>query len=224
MKNGEGNRKKLFTAIGLLGAFIIWTVAVCLIDVRAIGPMDSGVGFATLNGFVHRLTGVHMALYTATDLLSLVPAVVVLGFGCLGLGQWIKRKQILKVDADILVLGGFYVVVAAAFLFFEMVVVNYRPVLIEGKLEASYPSSTTMLVMCVMPTAMMQLRRRIGKASVRRIVEILLGVFTGFMVAGRLLSGVHWLTDIIGGGLLSAGLVMLYAFMTEKLAAKENAQ
>ena len=210
MKNGEGNRKKLLTAIGLLGTFIIWTVAVCLIDVRAIGPMDSSVGFATLNGFVHRLTGVHMALYTATDLLSLVPAVVVLGFGCLGLGQWIKRKQILKVDADILVLGGFYVVVAAAFLFFEMVVVNYRPVLIEGKLEASYPSSTTMLVMCVMPTAMMQLRRRIGKASVRRIVEILLGVFTGFMVAGRLLSGVHWLTDIIGGALLSAGLVLLY--------------
>ena len=28
--------------------------------------------------------------------------------------------------------------------------------------------------------------------------------------SGRLLSGVHWVSDIIGGALLSGGLVMLY--------------
>jgi undecaprenyl-diphosphatase len=33
------------------------------------------------------------------------------------------------------------------------------------------------------------------------------------MVAARLASGVHWLTDIIGGILLSAGLVMIYDFL-----------
>ena len=96
------------------------------------------------------------------------------------------------------------------YVFFEAVVINYRPVLIEGILEASYPSSTTMLTLCVMPTAVMQLRSRIANRSLRKVVSFIMVAFTAFMVIGRLVSGVHWLTDIAGGGLLSAGLVMLY--------------
>jgi undecaprenyl-diphosphatase len=68
-----------------------------------------------------------------------------------------------------------------------------------------------MLVMCVMPTAMMQLRIRIKNDLFRRCVMLLIAVFIAFMVIGRLLSGVHWITDIIGGALLSAGVVMSYS-------------
>jgi undecaprenyl-diphosphatase len=93
---------------------------------------------------------------------------------------------------------------------FEVAVVNYRPVLINGLLEASYPSSTTMLVMCVMPTAAMQLHARIKKRLLRQSVIFLIIAFTSFMVIGRLISGVHWFSDIIGGALLSAGLVLMY--------------
>ena len=137
---------------------------------------------------------------------------VVFGFGfvLLGFAQWVKRKSILKVDGNILILGGFYIVTLAAYLFFESYVVNYRPVLIEGYLEASYPSSTTLLVLCVMPTAMIQLRDRIKQPMFRKCVSIVITAFIAFMVIGRLVSGVHWLTDIIGGILLSAGLVMIY--------------
>ena len=119
-------------------------------------------------------------------------------------------------DCSILVLGGFYIVVMAMYLLFEEVAINYRPVLIDGNLEASYPSSTTMLALCVLPTAMMQLKSRICHIAVRRAVLVTLGALTAFMVVGRLLSGVHWLTDIIGGVLLSVGLVMLYAFATKR--------
>ena len=139
-----------------------------------------------------------------------MPLGFVLGFGLLGLVQWIGRKSLRKVDFSILVLGGFYLVVMAGFLLFELVPVNYRPVLIDGVLEVSYPSSTTLLVMCVIPTAMLQLGTRIRNGALRRGVTLLLAVFLVLMVLGRLLSGVHWLTDILGGGLLSAGLVMLY--------------
>jgi undecaprenyl-diphosphatase len=133
-----------------------------------------------------------------------------MGFALLGLVQWIKRKQLLKVDYNILILGGFYIVVMAVYVLFELLVVNYRPVLIDGVLEASYPSSTTMLVMCVMPTAIMQLNERIKTKILKRLVTSSIIVFVGFMVIGRLVSGVHWFTDIIGGALLSLGLVLMY--------------
>ncbi len=204
------NQRNFCIAICMLVACLLWTVAIQFIDVQAIGPQESSVGFATINQFVHNLTGVHMSLYTITDWLGLVPLMFVMGFGTLGLIQWIKRKHILKVDYNILILGGFYIVVMAVYVLFEMLVVNYSPVLIGGILEASYPSSTTMLVMCVMPTAIMQFNARIKNGILKRWVSSAITVFIAFMVIGRLVSGVHWFTDIVGGALLSAGLVMLY--------------
>lgn len=150
------NRRDCITALGMLAAFILWTAAVRLADVQPIGPGGSTVGFAALNAFVHRLTGVHWTLYTVTDWLGLVPLCIALGFGLLGLVQWIKRKRLLQVDRSILHLGGFYIAVMAAYVFFEHHAVNYRPVLINGLLEVSYPSSTTFLVLTVMPTAVIQ--------------------------------------------------------------------
>jgi len=203
-------RKSFIASMCLLIVFVLWTVAICFVDVRAIGPQGSSVGFASINGFVHTLTGVHFSLYNITDWLGLVPIFVCIGYGILGLVQWIKRKSIRKVDYNILILGGFYIVTIAAYLFFESVVINYRPVLINGYLEASYPSSTTMLVMCVMPTAIMQLGSRIKSKALRNIIAVSIITFITFMVIGRLFSGVHWFTDIVGGTLLSTGLVMLY--------------
>ena len=210
----QRNKKLLYVGFGCIAAFIVWTVLVCFVDIQPIGPNGSTVGFATLNRWVHNLTGVHMDLYILTDWLSLIPLVCIMGFAFLGLLQWIRRKSILKVDCNILFLGGFYIVVMAAFLLFEVLVVNYRPVLIEGILEASYPSSTTMLVMCVMPTTAMQARARIQNNAFKNCLFIFLMAFTVFMVVSRLLSGVHWFTDIIGGILLSAGLVTMYAVIS----------
>ena len=204
------NKKRLVLGAGLVVAFVLWTVLVCFVDVRTIGPEGSSVGFATLNGFVHELTGVNWLLYTVTDLLGLVPIAAALGFAILGLVQLIKRKSLWKVDHSILALGVFYIIVMAAYVFFEVLVINYRPTLIDGYLEASYPSSTTMLVMCVMPTAAMQLNARIKNTVFRRCAIIAIVAFTAFMVIGRLISGVHWITDIIGGAMFSIGIVTTY--------------
>lgn len=204
------NQKNLYVAVCMLVLFVLWTVAVRLIDIKAIGPQGSTVGFATLNLLVHKFTGVHMSLYTITDWLGIVPFVFVIGFGILGIVQWIKRKHLLKVDYSILVLGGFYIVVMAVYVFFEMLVINYRPILINGYLEASYPSSTTMLVMCVMPTAIMHFNCRIKNCLLNRCVIFAIVAFIAFMVIGRLVSGVHWFSDIIGGTMLSTALVLMY--------------
>ena len=207
------NKKYFYIAVCMIIAFLSWTVAVCFIDVSAIGPKKSSVGFSTINGFIHNLTGVNMPLYIITDWLGLVPFCFIIGFAMTGLMQWIKRKSLLKVDYSILVLGGFYIVVMMVYILFEIVVVNYRPVLIDGFLEASYPSSTTMLVMCVMPTAIMQFNTRIKNMFLRRIISFISIAFVIFMVIARLVSGVHWFSDIIGGVLISGGLVMMYYYV-----------
>ena len=202
--------KWLCLSVGLLTAFVLWTVLLGAVDVRPVGPNGSAVGFATVNLWFHGLTGVHMTLYVVTDWLGLVPVAVCAGFAVLGLVQWIKRRRILRVDASVLALGGFYMAVIALYLLFEELAVNYRPILIGGYLEASYPSSTTLLTLTVMPTAVMQLRERIRNRMFRRAAAAVILLFTAFMVIGRLVSGVHWVTDIVGGVLLSGGLVAGY--------------
>ena len=209
-------KKYLCISISSLLAFVLWTLLLCFVDVRAIGPDGSSVGFAALNGFVHEKIGVNMYLYNITDWLGLVPIGVALCFAILGLIQLIKRKSLLRVDRSILALGVFYIIVIVVYLFFEIVVINYRPVLIAGCLEASYPSSTTMLVTCVMPSAAMQAKERIKNKALRQGVIIVIIAFIAFMVVGRLLSGVHWITDIIGGALFSLGVVMAYKSFLQK--------
>ena len=213
------NRKSFLTLGALcLAVFILWTALVLVIDVRPIGPEGSQVGFAALNGFVHELTGVNWTLYTITDYLGLVPFAIVGCFGLLGLWQLIRRKKLWQVDRDILALGIFYVVVLAVYALFEVVPINYRPVLVEGILEVSYPSSTTMLSLCVIPTTMLQVAWRFKTTWLRYGGLGILGVFGAFMVVGRLISGVHWFSDIFGGALLSAGLVLLYCAFAKKEA------
>ena len=208
-------KRECLRAAGLLAVFVLWTVLVCNVDVRPIGPAGSEVGFATVNKFFHDATGVNMNLYIITDWLSLIPLGIAAGFALLGLVQWIQRKKLMAVDRSILVLGGFYAVTVTVFALFEVLAVNYRPVLIDGVLEASYPSSTTMLVLCVMPTASMELCSRIRSEARKKWIRFLTGLFTVFMIGGRFASGVHWITDIVGSILLSAGLVKFYMALTE---------
>lgn len=203
-------KKHLCISLSFLAAFLLWTAAVKFVDVQSIGPMDTSVGLASVNRFFHEITGVHMWLYAVTDWLGLIPLAFVLFFAIFGLGQWIKRGHLFRVDGSILALGVFYILVFGAYILFEELVINYRPVLIEGRLEASYPSSTTMLVLCVIPTAILQFHSRIQKPVLRKYLLSALLAFAIFMVVGRVISGVHWLTDILGGALLSAGLVTLY--------------
>lgn len=194
----------------LLTAFVFWTYLVLIVDVQQAGETGTEVGFATINTWFHEWTGVSLQLYTITDWLGLVPVGICLIFGMIGLLQLIKRKGLRNVDADLILLGIYYVVVIFGYLIFEMIPINYRPIFIEGRMEASYPSSTTLLVLSVMPTLVFQVNRRVGNQNVRKIFKVMTMMFSIFMVGGRLFSGVHWLTDIIGSVLLSAGLFYSY--------------
>ena len=202
--------KIFLKGLSLIMAFVIWTHLIQTLNVQSIGQNGTDVGFASFNSWFHKIAGVNMMLYTITDWLGLVPLFVCMMFACVGFVQLIKRKRLLKVDFDIILLGMYYVVVIFSYLIFEMIPINYRPVLINGVMEASYPSSTTLLVLSVMPTLAFQVERRLKNYNIRKIITILTYVFSVFMVIGRLVSGVHWFTDIVGSVFISAGLYYMY--------------
>jgi len=206
----ERGKQFLRTGIFLMASFAVWTGLIETVDVRIAGETGTEIGFAALNEWFHQFTGVHMLLYAVTDWLGLVPVFICVMFGVFGCVQMLHRKSLLRVDLDILLLGGYYLLVILGYLLFEMFPINYRPVLIEGRLEASYPSSTTLLVLSVMPTLRFQAYRRLRSMRGKHTIRVLTMLFSLFMVAGRWFSGVHWLTDIIGSVLLSRGLFCMY--------------
>lgn len=206
----ENGKRFLWFGIAFVVVFAIWTTLVQIIDVQPFGVNGTDIGFATVNSRFHKLTGVHMTVYVLTDWLGLVPVFVCMLFGCIGFIQLVKRRSLVKVDYDILLLGIYYIVVIVGYLIFEVIPINYRPILIEGRVEASYPSSTTLLVLSVMPTLILQVKRRGENEASKRVIGIVSALFMLFMVVGRLICGVHWLTDIVGSVLLSVGLFWTY--------------
>ena len=204
-------KKGMIAGACLVLAFILWTVLIRTVDVQPVGVNGTDIGFAAVNTWFHQLTGVHLWIYNITDWAGLVPIAICIFFGLLGFSQLVKRRSLLKVDPDILLLGIYYILVIIGYLVFEMIPINYRPILIDGAQEASYPSSTTLLVLSVMPTLIFQASRRLQPGALRTAVVVLSVLFTACMVLGRTVAGVHWLTDILGAVLLSAGLYLLYA-------------
>lgn len=212
-------RRDLVAGMALLAAFVLWMALVQLVDMQPVGQNGTLVGLAAFNVWFHGLTGVHMALYAITDWLSLVPVAVCLGFGTMGATQLVMRRSLFAVDPDLLLRGVYYVLIAAAYLVFEAFPINYRPTPIDGVMEASYPSSTTLLVLGVMPTLAYQIARRSKGIQAKVAVAAFVAAFSAFMVAGRLFSGVHWATDIVGSILLAAGLFTMYQYAVARADA-----
>ena len=215
-------KKHLIIGFSLLAVFIVFTVLVSFVDVKAIGRQGSDVGFAMANETFRNFTGYHEGLYDFTEILGYLCFVPIAVFGLLGLYQMVKRKSLLKVDKDILLLGCFYAVLLAAYVLFEKLVINYRPEFAgETVLEPSYPSSHTLLFGGVMATTVMQLLKRIRNSAVKWIAVCAVVLSAVLVVFGRLFSGVHWLTDILGGMLLGTSLVWMY-FAVAFVGKKEN--
>jgi len=218
--------KKVYTNMIISGvlflAFVILTVLVMQYDVGAIGPEHSCVGFSTLNQTVYEKIGVNLLWYKITDWLGIIAILVAASFGILGLVQWIRSRHFLKVDRDILALGIYYFFVVVLYVFFESYSVNYRPILLHGNLEASFPSSHMMIVISILGTAIIQIKMRIKNAPVRK--TLILGAVGIIIIttAGRLISGVHWFTDIVAGLLLGTALVMFYSAVVEWIVRSRN--
>ena len=213
------NRKTKWIISGIfLALFLLWIVLLKTVDVRPVGPAGTSIGFATVNEAFQEAFTFNKLLYTVTKLLGVLTIAVAGAFAIFGVVQWIQRRKLLRVDLEIRNLAVLYVVFAALYVFFEKVIINYRPMIMpdETDPEASFPSTHTMLVCVVMGSTILLLRRYIHNDVLRLVLQIVSALIIVVMVVGRLLCGVHWLTDIIGGVLISAALVSAYAAMIDK--------
>ena len=188
---------------------VVYTYLVKTVDVKKIGPNDSMVGFSKLNGWFRDIIGSNMTLYKITEILGYLVILIAVFYAFIGLLQLIKRKNIFKVDREIYILGGFYVMMGIVYVFFEKFIINYRPIIIDGELEASYPSSHTMLAICIGISSLIVSKKYIPEKylKITNIVTILL--LLGVLL-GRVVSGVHWISDILGGIIISLTLLMYF--------------
>ena len=203
-------KKNIILSILLIIISIIYTLSVKYIDVDTIGPNNSKVGLSTINNYFHKLIGYHESLYKITSILGIFLFIIVGIYALMGIIQLIKRKSLLKVDKEIIVLGAFYIVVALVFIFFEKVIINYRPVIIEGELEASYPSTHTLLTLCICISSIIINKLKYNNFKYRKYTNILTIILMLSILIGRILSGVHWISDIFGGITISLTLLTIY--------------
>lgn len=202
-------KRNILISIFLILLAILFTFLVKVVDVKQIGVNNSSIGFSSVNQFVFNILGVNTIWYNITDWLGIVSILMVIIYAIIGFVQLIKRKNILKVDKEILILGLFYVAVIILYLFFEKVIINYRPILTDGLMEASYPSSHTLMVLCVCGSSII-INRKLFNNKFTKIMNVMLFIIMIITAVGRLLSGVHWFTDILGGIFISMALLMSF--------------
>lgn len=224
---------KLLVSIISFCLFIILTICLLFIDRQAVGPNGSIVGLATINKWFSDLVGSNNILYIITDWASILPIALAVCYAVIGVVQWIQRKNLKNVDSSILLLGAFYIGIFLVYLFFEFVVVNRRPVLINGVLEASFPSSTTLLSITFLLLSIYQTDRLIKNNAAKITIKVCSLVYMWFLIIGRVIAGVHWLTDILAAIMLALAIVYLYYYLCDvindnqivlnsKLAKKAN--
>ena len=207
-------KKKFITAAVCFGLFLLLILLVKVVDVAPVPAVEgTEIGLSKLNMAIHDLFGEDLGWYKITNLLGYLAILIALCFAAVGGLQLIYRRSILKVDKELLLLGGLYVVTVIFYVLFEKVVVNYRPMLMPDGTgpEASFPSSHTMLSCVILGSGLGLLKKYTKKnKTIQLVLTVLFAVMLALIVAGRLLSGVHWFTDILGGILISVALLNAY--------------
>ncbi len=219
-------KKNIITSITMIILAVIYTILVKIIDVAPIGPNNSSVGFSSINGFFHNLLGSNMTIYKITEVLGMIPLLMAGIYALIGFIQLIKRKSLAKIDREIYALASLYVIVLGLYVFFEKCIINYRPILIDGVLEASYPSSHTLMAICICGSSLIVNKRLFHKKIFN--IENKLSIFLiPAIVLGRFISGVHWFSDILGGIIISVALLSTFytvisSFSTKKAKVKNE--
>ena len=209
------NKKTRVSPLLIVGAaffclFIVFTILVKTVDVTYFPTEETTIGFSSLNLTVFQALGTNDLSFEVSEVMGLLILTAPVFFAFLAFSQWVKRKSLLKIDHDLWILFATYALTIAFYALFEIIVINYRPILVNGLIEASYPSSHTLLAIVIGGTSFLEVKNRMKWVWLKVSLMVLLSFLTVAIPMLRLLSGVHWLTDIIAGILLGTSMLFLY--------------
>ena len=212
-------------------SFILFSVLIILIktvDVAKTGVGDTQIGLYHINSAVYSFFGggVNTVWYKLTQITGYLSIAAGAIFAFCGLLQAIKRKSVLKIDKEIYALIGLYFLTAAVYAFFEKVIINFRPVIMEGETapEASFPSSHTVLAVVLMGSIFLLIQKYVKQQTVVYVIKALCAAVAVITVIGRLIAGVHWFTDILGGVIISVCLLSLFYAVIRGFENKKETQ
>ena len=212
MKN---KKRYLIGGFAFFLMFIIFTTIIKFVDVKNIGPHNTSVGLATINNFFVNKIGFHNKIYKITEILGIIPIIIVLIYAIIGLYSLIEEKSFKKVNKNLYYLAIFYIIVLGIYFLFEKVIINFRPVIIEGILESSYPSSHTILAICICGSSIILNNAIFKNNKIAKLENIISFIIIIMLPLLRFISGVHWFTDIIGGILLSLSLLLFFKYFVD---------
>ena len=210
------NRKlaiSLISSACLSVMFVVFTLLVKFVDVAYVGMTGKEVGLSSFNRLVYESVDVSETFDKLGDVCMVLSILVVLFVVALGIYELVKNKSIKKVDKKIWSMGIIYALVVLIYVVFELICLNYRPVLIDGKLEASYPSSHVMLSLTILSCFLIFMLSKLKTKKQKAILGTLIGLFMFVIVLFRVLSGMHWMTDIIASVILALMLAGWYVFI-----------
>ena len=213
--------RNIIFSVLLIIISVAYTIIVMKVDVKPIGPQNSLVGLATINKYFSNIIISNMLIYKITDYLGYIAIGYICIYGLIGLIQLIKRKSLKKVDVEIYLLACFYVLVLGVYFLFEKIVINYRPVLMGGLLDPSYPSSHTVLAMCFCGSSIIINNYLFKKSKLAICHNVFSIILLYAIIIGRFISGVHWFTDIVGGIIISFALLQLFKTVLYLCSKKE---
>jgi len=203
------NKKYFIMSAVLLVLFVIFVILAKTVDVAAVGPMGSEIGFASINKSAADAIGYNESIYNVSKSLSYFGIAVMVVFGLFGAMQLYYKKGPKNVDKDLYALYGLYVLGLIVYIVLEKVVINSSPVFSNG-LKVSYSSFYIILAVAFMGAAIVEFNARL-KAKKVKIIVLTLCILDGIgLLVTRLVSGVHWVTDVIGTLLISVACFLLF--------------
>ena len=197
-----------WVAVACTVIFILFTIMVTALDGQTVD--GHRLGLATMNGWWRDLVGVNAAWRVVSDVVAVGTVFGAVGLLIVQIVAVVRGRGLRPVVRDWWGVDLVLISLGICYGLFQIVVINYRPLLMHGVAEASYPSSHVLLFATVWPLLILTLWRMTKRRWVR-VTVMVVGMMV--MLAGivaRALSGYHWLSDLVGGVLLGVTLVAWY--------------
>lgn len=204
-------KRYLIISCASLLLFLLFLIMLYTVDVKNIGAGVTKVGLCFINN--HSFMASNASMWDKISDVCMYLGIGVIGaLFILGVVQLIQRKNILKVDKEILVFGCLVVLMIIIWLFFDKVlIVNNRPILVDGKVECSFPSTHIMITSFALLSGSYYLFKKINKKHLTIIMYVASAIIVTICFLGRVLSGMHFLTDAVCGLLM--GLFLFFSLL-----------